>query len=47
MTQQQQFNQVWANIYYQLDSAHKNKIQQAKDKFAKEKEEYAKCNKGN
>ena len=45
MTQQQQFNQVWANIYYQLDSAHKNKIQQAKDKFAKEKEEYAKCNK--
>lgn len=47
MTHQEQFNEVWANIYYQLDVAHKNKIQQAKDKFAKEKEEYAKCNKGN
>jgi hypothetical protein len=47
MTQQHQFNQVWANIFYQLDDAHKNKIQKAKDKFAKEKEEYAKHNKGN
>jgi len=47
MTHQEQFNEVWANIYYQLDVAHKDKIQQAKNKFAKEKEEYAKCNKGN
>ena len=47
MTEQEQFNKVWVNIYNQLDIAHKNKIQQAKDKFAKEKEDYAKCNKGN
>jgi uncharacterized short protein YbdD (DUF466 family) len=46
MTHQEQFNQVWANIYNQLDIAHANKIQQAKDKFAKEKED-AKYNKGN
>ena len=47
MTHQEQFNQTWANIYNQLDIAHKNKIQRAKDKFAKEKEEDAKYNKGN
>jgi len=47
MTKQEQFNQVWANIYNQLDIAHASKIQQAKDKFQKEKEEDAKYNKGN
>lgn len=47
MTQQEEFNKVWMNIYEQLDNAHKTKIQQAKDKFAKEKEEDAKYNKGN
>ena len=47
MTKQEQFNQVWANIYNQLDIAHASKIQRAKDKFQKEKEEDAKYNKGN
>lgn len=35
------------NVYTQLDNFHKTKIQQAKDKFAKEKEEDAKYNKRN
>ena len=47
MTKQEQFNQVWANIYNQLDIAHASKIQRAKDNFQKEKEEDAKYNKGN
>lgn len=47
MSQQEHFNHVWMNVYTQLDNFHKNKIQQAKDKFAKEKEEDAKYNKRN
>jgi hypothetical protein len=31
------FNQVYQNIYNQLDLHHQTKIQQAKDKFEKEK----------
>lgn len=34
----QTFNQVYQNIYNQLDICHQNKIQQAKDKFEKEKQ---------
>lgn len=32
------FNQVYQNIYNQLDLHHQTKIQQAKDKFEKEKQ---------
>ncbi len=32
------FNQVYQNIYNQLDIHHQTKIQQAKDKFEKEKQ---------
>jgi hypothetical protein len=31
------FNQVYQNIYNQLDLHHQTKIQQAKDKFEREK----------
>lgn len=34
----QTFNQVYQNIYNQLDIHHQTKIQNAKDKFQKEKE---------
>jgi hypothetical protein len=32
------FNQVYQNIYNQLDLHHQTKIQQAKDKFEKQKQ---------
>jgi hypothetical protein len=38
MDNQPTFSEVWANIHNQLDSIHRQKIQEAKDKFAKEKE---------
>ena len=38
MNHQEQFNNFWTNIYLQLDLAHKNKIESAKNRFAKEKE---------
>jgi hypothetical protein len=38
MNQQKEFNSVWENIYFQLELAHKNKIESAKNRFAKEKE---------
>jgi hypothetical protein len=38
MDNQPTFSEVWANIHSQLDIIHRQKIQRAKDKFAKEKE---------
>jgi hypothetical protein len=38
MSHQEKFNNFWGNIYLQLDLAHKNKIESAKNRFAKEKE---------
>lgn len=43
---EQTFNQVWDNIYLQLELAHKSKIESAKQRFAKEKQnEYSKGDK--
>jgi hypothetical protein len=39
MNNQPTFTQVWENIHNQLQLAHKNKIETAKRKFAKEKED--------
>jgi hypothetical protein len=46
MNPQPTFSEVWANIHNQLDSIHRQKIQKAKNKFAKEKEydQYHKTN---
>jgi len=33
MNQQKEFNSVWENIYFQLELAHKNKIESAKNRF--------------
>lgn len=43
---QSTFNQIYQNIGFQLDLIHRQKIESAKARFAKEKEN-DKCNKRN